>query len=77
MNDMTTAKITRSGQISLPAPVRRRWEAQRVLVRDEGDHVIVRPLPDDPIAAARGALADRPGPTTDELREEERRELER
>jgi hypothetical protein len=34
-----------------------------VVVEDLGDRVVVRPLPDDPIAAARGALAGRLGAT--------------
>jgi bifunctional DNA-binding transcriptional regulator/antitoxin component of YhaV-PrlF toxin-antitoxin module len=49
-------KITTGGQISLPASVRSRWGTTSVAVEDLGDYVIVRPLPDDPIAAARGAL---------------------
>jgi hypothetical protein len=36
--------------------VRRRWGTQAVALEDRGDHIVVRPLPDDPIAAARGAL---------------------
>lgn len=32
-------------------------------VEDAGDHVILRPLPDDPIAAARGALKGKIDPT--------------
>lgn len=28
-------------------------------VEDLGDRIVVRPLPDDPIAAARGAFTDR------------------
>lgn len=53
---MKFRKITSSGQISLPAGVRKRWGTNAVAVEDMGDHVLVRPLPDDPIAAARGAL---------------------
>jgi len=37
-------------------------------VEDHGDHVVVRPALDDPIAALRGAFAHLPGPTSDELR---------
>jgi bifunctional DNA-binding transcriptional regulator/antitoxin component of YhaV-PrlF toxin-antitoxin module len=48
--------VTAGGQISLPADVRRRWGTKAVSLEDLGDHVVVRPLPDDPIAAARGAL---------------------
>jgi bifunctional DNA-binding transcriptional regulator/antitoxin component of YhaV-PrlF toxin-antitoxin module len=53
---MKMRKITAGGQISLPAAVRRRWATSSVSLEDAGDHVILRPLPDDPIAAARGAL---------------------
>jgi hypothetical protein len=38
-----------------------------VFVEDLGDRVILRPLPDDPVGAARGALAGA-GPSTDDLR---------
>jgi bifunctional DNA-binding transcriptional regulator/antitoxin component of YhaV-PrlF toxin-antitoxin module len=54
---MKRRKITAGGQISLPANVRSRWQASLVSVEDLGDHVVVRPLPDDPVTAARGALA--------------------
>ena len=53
------AKVTAGGQVSLPAAVRRRWRTKTVRVEDHGDHVVVRPLPDDPVAAARGALKGR------------------
>jgi hypothetical protein len=45
--------------VSLPAAVRRRWKTKNVRVEDHGDYVVVRPLPDDPVAAARGALKER------------------
>lgn len=60
---MKVRKITAGGQISLPAAVRARWGTKAVSVEDHGDRVVVKPLPDDPIAAARGALKDRLGPT--------------
>jgi bifunctional DNA-binding transcriptional regulator/antitoxin component of YhaV-PrlF toxin-antitoxin module len=50
------ARVTPAGQISLPAAVRKRWAATTVSVEDHGDHVVVRPLPADPITAARGSL---------------------
>jgi bifunctional DNA-binding transcriptional regulator/antitoxin component of YhaV-PrlF toxin-antitoxin module len=53
------AKVTTSGQVSLPAPVRKRWRTAKVVIEDEGDRVVVRPLPDDPIAAACGSLKGR------------------
>ena len=53
---MKKAKITAGGQISVPASVRRRWQTNVVAVEDLGDRLLVRPLPDDPISAARGAF---------------------
>jgi bifunctional DNA-binding transcriptional regulator/antitoxin component of YhaV-PrlF toxin-antitoxin module len=70
---MRLRKITIGGQISLPAKVRNRWKTRSVAVEDLGDHVVVRPMPDDPIAAARGALKSRIGPTAS-LRERARRD---
>ena len=61
------ARITSGGQVSLPAAVRRRWGTRTVRFEDHGDHLVVTPLPDDPIAAARGSLRGRL-PQTDELR---------
>ncbi|WP_344085833.1 AbrB/MazE/SpoVT family DNA-binding domain-containing protein [Nostocoides veronense] len=70
---MTTAtsKISRNGQFSLPAEVRRRWATERVVVVDQGDYVIVRPMTDDIVATLRGAYAGS-GPNTDEARRHER-----
>jgi bifunctional DNA-binding transcriptional regulator/antitoxin component of YhaV-PrlF toxin-antitoxin module len=50
-------KISKGGQISIPAPVRKRWGTSTVAVEDHGDRLVVAPAPDDPIAAAEGALA--------------------
>lgn len=66
-----TSKISRNGQFSLPAEVRRRWAAERVVVVDHGDYVIVRPIPDDIAGTLRGRYAG-PGPNTDEVRRRER-----
>lgn len=52
-------KVSSNGQVSIPAEVRRRWKAQRVLVIDRGDQVIVRPIPDDPIGSVIGKYAHR------------------
>lgn len=76
---MNTYRITTSGQVSIPAAVRRRWGTRRVRVEDLGDYVIVRPVPDDPIAAARGAFKGLMRMTTDEARaliREENAEIE-
>ena len=65
------AKVTTSGQVSLPAPVRKRWGTAQVVIEDEGDRVVVRPLPDDPIAAACGSLRRR-GVSSGAIRARER-----
>jgi bifunctional DNA-binding transcriptional regulator/antitoxin component of YhaV-PrlF toxin-antitoxin module len=56
---MKKARLTTGGQVSLPAEVRRRWNTRVVAVEDLGDRVVLRPLPDDPVSAARGALRGR------------------
>lgn len=73
MSASAAAKVTSNGQISLPASLRRRWGADRVLVIDRGDYALVRPLPDDPIAELRGSIrAD--APSLEDLRAQERRD---
>jgi AbrB family looped-hinge helix DNA binding protein len=49
--------ISRGGQVSVPAAVRKRWGTRAVVVEDRGDHVVLRPAPDDPVAAAEGVFA--------------------
>ena len=65
---MKIAPITKGGQISVPAEVRRRWGTRKVTVEDKGDHVVLRPAPDDPVEAAYGAFAGRFRHTSEELR---------
>jgi bifunctional DNA-binding transcriptional regulator/antitoxin component of YhaV-PrlF toxin-antitoxin module len=62
--------ISSGGQISVPASVRKRWGTRAVLAEDHGDQLILRPAPDDPIAAVRGIFAQemKDGPTIDESR---------
>lgn len=50
-------RITTAGQVSIPAEIRARWEASTVAIEDEGDRIVVRPVPDDPISALRGSLS--------------------
>jgi bifunctional DNA-binding transcriptional regulator/antitoxin component of YhaV-PrlF toxin-antitoxin module len=69
--DSVKAKVTRNGQVSLPAELRHRWGTGSVLVVDRGDYAIVRPIPDDIVASLRGAYSG-PGPTSDDARKAER-----
>jgi bifunctional DNA-binding transcriptional regulator/antitoxin component of YhaV-PrlF toxin-antitoxin module len=50
-------RISRGGQISIPAPIRHRWGTSTVALEDRGSQIVIEPAPDDPIAAAEGALA--------------------
>jgi AbrB family looped-hinge helix DNA binding protein len=65
---MKTAKITRGGQISIPSSIRHRWGTSKLALEDLGDRVVLRPAPDDPITAARGALAGEISMSSGELR---------
>lgn len=70
-------KISKGGQISIPAPIRKRWETGTVTLDDRGDEIVIAPAPDDPIAAAAGAFAGE-GPKIDwEAVRREEREAER
>jgi bifunctional DNA-binding transcriptional regulator/antitoxin component of YhaV-PrlF toxin-antitoxin module len=69
--------ISRGGQVSVPAAVRKRWGTNTVVAEDHGDHLVLRPAPDDPIDAVRGIFAEdfaRVGKTLDEIRREDREE---
>lgn len=67
-------KITRGGQVTIPASVRRRWGTSTVVAEDHGDTLVLRPAPDDPIEAAYGIFAAefREAPRLEEIRAEER-----
>jgi AbrB family looped-hinge helix DNA binding protein len=66
-------KISKGGQISIPASIRKRWGTGTVTFEDHGDQIVLKPAPDDPIAAAAGAFAGI-GPKVDweQVRREER-----
>lgn len=70
---MKTAPISKNGQVSIPAEVRRRWGATAVLIEDKGDALVMRPLPVDPVAAVFGSLPG-PGHTAETDRAAGRRE---
>jgi bifunctional DNA-binding transcriptional regulator/antitoxin component of YhaV-PrlF toxin-antitoxin module len=68
-------KITRAGQVSIPADVRQRWGTTLVAIEDEGDQLVVRPLPEDWVDRVRGAwkgIGD--GRTSAELMAESRQQ---
>ena len=71
MNPGAQAKVTSSGQISLPAALRRRWGVERVLVVDRGDYALVRPMPDDIVGFLRGSVQGS-GRTLEDIRADER-----
>jgi len=68
---VTRARVSSNGQVSIPAPVRRRWAAEEVLVIDKGDRIIVRPVPADPFDAIAGKYA---GPPSEAIRADAREE---
>jgi bifunctional DNA-binding transcriptional regulator/antitoxin component of YhaV-PrlF toxin-antitoxin module len=70
---MKIARISKGGQVSIPASVKRRWRADRVVIEDRGDELVMRPLPDDPIGAAL-ALFTPEGQSSDEIRAQLREE---
>ncbi len=53
----TRMRISKGGQVSIPAAIRHRWATSTVVLDDQGDRVVIEPAPDDPVAAAEGALA--------------------
>ena len=66
-------KISKGGQVSIPAPIRKRWGTTTVTLDDQGDQIVLKPAPVDPIAAAAGAFAgEGRGPDLDTIRREER-----
>lgn len=57
-------KISKGGQVSIPAPIRKRWGTTTVTLEDRGEELVLKPAPDDPVAAAAGAFAGE-GPKVD------------
>ena len=63
------SKVSKNGQVSLPAELRRRWNVDSVLFLDRGDHALVIPYPEDAVRSLRGRFKGPPGgPTSDEAR---------
>jgi hypothetical protein len=54
-------RLSRGGQFSLPAEIRRRWATDSLVVEDLGDRVVLMPIPEDPVAAVVGAFPSKKG----------------
>ncbi len=61
-------KISRNGQISIPADVRKRWNTDRVIVMDTKGGLIVRPFDPDLVHNLRGKYKHLVTETSDEMR---------
>lgn len=59
-------KVSRNGQVSIPADARARWQTDRVVIVDLGDRVVLRPLPKNPVGDLIGKYPE--GSSTDEAR---------
>jgi AbrB family looped-hinge helix DNA binding protein len=57
---MTISRATIKGQVVIPAPLRNKFnikKGSRVSISEgEGNVILIKPLPDDPIEASRGIL---------------------
>lgn len=71
---MKRLKVSKGGQVSIPATVRHRWRTKTVVAEDQGDRLVLRPVPDDPVAAAMGSLREYVDRPIEEARDEFRRE---
>ncbi len=74
---MTASTVSKKGQIVIPRAVRDRFGIKpgaKVEFVTVGGGIYLVPIPDDPIAAARGFLKG--GPSMKEMLEEKRRELD-
>ena len=72
MHTTTVMRVSRNGQVSIPAAARARWVRTAVLVVDVGDHIVMRPWHDDTDSLI-GKYAGR-GPDTDAMRRAARRQ---
>ncbi len=71
---MRRLRISKGGQVSVPAEVRKRWATGVVTIEDRGGEIVLRPAPDDPVAAMQGALAHLDLPSSDAMRRQTREE---
>ena len=61
-------RISKGGQVSIPAPIRKRWGTNALVAEDHGDKLVLRPAPEDAIDRAYGALEGKLKHTSAELR---------
>lgn len=66
-------KLTASGQVSVPADVRRRWTTTRVKITDLGDRLVIEPETENRFAKYRGIWAGL-AVSSDDMRAQTRRE---
>jgi AbrB family looped-hinge helix DNA binding protein len=57
---MTITRATVKGQVIIPAPLRKKLNINKgtriAIIEGEGNVIVLKPLPDDPIEASRGVL---------------------
>jgi AbrB family looped-hinge helix DNA binding protein len=57
---MTISRATIKGQVIIPAPLRKKFNIKKgtrvAITEGEGNVIVIKPLPDDPIEASRGIL---------------------
>ena len=70
----TVMKVSRNGQISIPADVRKRWNTDRVIVTNTSAGLIVRPFDPDFVRNLRGKYRHLATETVDEGRRAAREE---
>jgi bifunctional DNA-binding transcriptional regulator/antitoxin component of YhaV-PrlF toxin-antitoxin module len=66
MSTSYVMRVSRNGQVSIPADARARWNADRVVVVDLGDRIVMRPLSEDAAGELVGKY--RHEPRTDDAR---------
>ncbi len=66
MTTSTVMRVTKNGQISLPAEVRHRWQTDRVIVIDTPGGLLIRPFDPDAVRRLRGKYAHLGVDTTNE-----------
>ncbi len=72
---MTVVTTSSRGQIVIPRDIRRQLHivpGKKLLIKAEGDHVIIKPLPDDPVDHFCGVFKDGPSLTKALLNERRR-----